>query len=287
MGERSTMGEFYWFFGVIEDRRDFDLQLGRVRVRILNAHSAYTNDIKREELPWAQIIMPVTSASVSGIGMSPTGIVDGAYVFGFFRDGHLCQLPVILGTWHGIVEDLKPQDIGSDVKQNDNPNFGKVIQTNAGDGFKDQRTEEELKLYPKTVKTLKFPDGKKVEGNDHGVQLEDEYQKKNPLDQFKEKTDVSAVAINDEEGLKKTIYNYKKLRRPDGLIDNGFIHMDMVQDTFKCGITNESKISVVPNPIDSTAKTSLSIEWKPYSESPQALDDGGNIIYNKKNRVKI
>ena len=42
----------------------------------------------------------------------------------------------------------------------------------------------------------------------------------------------------------------------------------------------------VPNPIDSTAKTSLSTNWKPYSETPQALDDGGNIIYNKKNTVK-
>lgn len=286
MSSRSKLGEFYWFFGVVEDRRDFDLQLGRVRVRIINAHSAYNSDIKREELPWAPVLMPATSASTCGIGESPTGIVDGAYVFGFFRDGYLCQLPVVLGTWHGIVEDFNPSDIGYDIRQNDNPNLGKTVQTNFGDGFKDQRTDEELKTYSKVIKSLKYPDGKDVEGNDHGVQIEEEYQKKYPNDHYRKKTDVSPIAINDEEGLKKTIYYYKKRHRPQGLKDFGFILRDMEQDSFKCGITNESKISKtkIP-PIDSTTKTSMGKDWKPYSEKPLALDDGGAIIYNKKNKI--
>lgn len=284
MSERTTLGEFYWFFGVVEDRRDYDLQLGRVRVRILNAHSAYTSDIKREELPWANILMPATSASNCGIGLSPTGIIDGTFVFGFFRDGYLCQLPVVLGTWHGILEDFKPKDIGYDIKQNDNPNLGKVVQTNFGDGFKDQRTDEELKTYPRIVKKMSFPDGRVAEGDEHGVQLEDEYQKKYPNEHYKKKTDVSPIAINDEEGLERTIYRYKKKTRPDGLIDTGFVLIDMKQDSFKCGITNESKVSRAKIlPTESTTKPSIGNKWKPYSESPPAINDGGGKIYDINN----
>jgi hypothetical protein len=287
MAQKSTTGEFYWWFGVVEDRMD-PYKLGRVRVRILNSHSPYTADIKVEDLPWANVIMPATSASVCGIGTAPVGLVEGSFVFGFFRDGHLGQLPVVIGTWHGIVQDAA-KDIGYDVKQTGNAAFGKVIQKNNGDGFRDQRTEEELKKFPKKIKKLEVPDGKDKQGDDHGIQIEDEDPKKYPTDNFKGKSDVSPIAINDKDGLKDTIYEYKTKKRSEGgLIDDGFVFINMIQEPFKCGITNESKISLVKlNNLGvlSTSKNSLGTKWKPFSETPPALDDGGKKIYDEKSKI--
>jgi cell wall-associated NlpC family hydrolase len=92
------MNILHWFTGVVEDIAD-PMQMGRVRVRCMNYHSADTTDIPTETLPWAMCIMPVTSAGMSGIGQSATGLMPGSWVFGFFRDGNEKQDPVILGSF--------------------------------------------------------------------------------------------------------------------------------------------------------------------------------------------
>ena len=50
--------------------------------------------------------MPFTSASISGVGTSPTGPVEGTWVFGFFADGTQMQMPMILGTMIGAPNTL-------------------------------------------------------------------------------------------------------------------------------------------------------------------------------------
>lgn len=89
-----------WFTGVIEDRDD-PQELGRVRVRIFGLHTDDLSKIKVTDLPWAHIMMPPTSASISGVGLSPTGLVEGSWVVGFFADGDNCQDPIIMGSIHG------------------------------------------------------------------------------------------------------------------------------------------------------------------------------------------
>lgn len=96
-----SFGEFVWWIGVIEDRKD-PQKMGRLRVRIFGYHSEDLNDMPTDKLPWASIVMPCNSASLSGIGFSPTGIVEGTHVIGFFADGHDAQVPVIFGTLPGI-----------------------------------------------------------------------------------------------------------------------------------------------------------------------------------------
>lgn len=96
---------FIWFFGVVEDLNDPE-KVSRVRVRVLGHHTEDKVLIKTEDLPWAQVMMPNTSASISGIGTSPHALVKGSYVFGFFMDGEYAQQPVVLGTWHGIPQAL-------------------------------------------------------------------------------------------------------------------------------------------------------------------------------------
>lgn len=93
--------EFMWFIGVVEDRLD-PLKLGRCRVRILGKHTEEKTQIPTQDLPWAYPMQPITSAAMIGMGTSPTGLVEGTWVVGFFRDGADCQEPVIMGSLAGI-----------------------------------------------------------------------------------------------------------------------------------------------------------------------------------------
>ena len=92
---------FVWFQGVVEDRQD-PLQLGRVRVRCLGFHTEDKLMMPTNTLPWAYPMQSITSAAMNGIGISPTGVVEGTWVFGFFRDGKAAQEPVIIGTIGGF-----------------------------------------------------------------------------------------------------------------------------------------------------------------------------------------
>ena len=62
-----------WFFGVIEDRND-PLFLNRVRVRIYGAHTHDKQKIATPDLPWAEVLMPTTSPSLSGLGLTTHGL---------------------------------------------------------------------------------------------------------------------------------------------------------------------------------------------------------------------
>jgi hypothetical protein len=94
------MNNFVWWVGVVEDRNDPE-RLGRCKVRIFGYHTEDVNLLPTEDLPWAIPIQPITSASISGIGTTPVGIVPGTWVTGWFLDGEDAQKPVILGTIPG------------------------------------------------------------------------------------------------------------------------------------------------------------------------------------------
>lgn len=105
--ENENMGldGFAWFFGVVEDRND-PLKAGRVRVRIYNWHTDDRVQIPTASLPWAQCMSPITSAAMGDIGHTPTGMVEGTMVFGFFLDGKNAQHPMVLGSVAGIPTQL-------------------------------------------------------------------------------------------------------------------------------------------------------------------------------------
>lgn len=114
---KTLQKEFYgdtirWFLGIVEDNKNDPEMLGRVRVRVLGAHSPFLEDIPTESLPWARIMIPATYGGISGVGRSPTGIEQGSWVFGVFMDGLHSQDPLILGTIPKI--ELPP---GKDYKE--------------------------------------------------------------------------------------------------------------------------------------------------------------------------
>lgn len=108
---KNFMGKdgFQWFVGVVEDRND-PKTLGRVRVRCLGYHTEDLIKLPTADLPWAHPMNPITSATVSGIGQTPLGAVEGTWVVGFFTDGNRAQQPVIIGTLPGVPKDLPVKD---------------------------------------------------------------------------------------------------------------------------------------------------------------------------------
>lgn len=95
---------FKWFFGIVEDRNDPE-KLGRVRVRAHNFHTTDKVALPTDMLPWAVLINSPLSAGIKEVGLSPTGIMVGSTVFGFFADGEDAQVPMILGTIASIPDD--------------------------------------------------------------------------------------------------------------------------------------------------------------------------------------
>ena len=96
---------FIWFVGVVEDRMD-PKYAGRVRVRCVGYHTQNKTDLPTEDLPWAQVLLPITSSGISGIGQTPLGLVEGSHCVGLFRDAPYNQEPVIIGSFPGIPKDF-------------------------------------------------------------------------------------------------------------------------------------------------------------------------------------
>ena len=101
-----------YFYGIVEDRQD-PLKVGRVRVRIHGIHTDEKTLIATADLPWCQVILPTTSAALSGLGTGH-GLVEGSTVFGYFRD-HAKQDPIILGSAAGIPQAGYKESITDDL----------------------------------------------------------------------------------------------------------------------------------------------------------------------------
>jgi uncharacterized protein (TIGR02594 family) len=126
----------FWF-GVVEDRAD-PIQLGRVRVRVFGSHTEDKTLIPTNLLPWAQILMPATNASLSGVGTTPNGLMEGSTVFGIWLDGKDQQMPFVLGSVNTLEGTGSPTDIVSKGSNNVNDNNNGVPGdfTPKGDGPK-------------------------------------------------------------------------------------------------------------------------------------------------------
>ena len=114
MTEQSYfMGQdgFSWFVGVVEDRND-PLLLGRVRVRCLGFHTEDLNELPTTDLPWAHVMHPVTDPSMQGMGSTPSFLVEGSWVVGFFRDNQEKQQPLIIGSLPGIPDEAADNRYG-------------------------------------------------------------------------------------------------------------------------------------------------------------------------------
>ena len=129
MAEFMGKDGFVWWQGVVEDRYD-PLYLGRCKIRILGWHTEDKTDMPTESLPWAYPVQPIVSAAQTGVGISPTGPVEGTWVVGFYRDGEQAQEPVFFGTLGGI------------------PSLDSKIPSDKNEGFSDPRGDTGGQVHP-------------------------------------------------------------------------------------------------------------------------------------------
>ena len=105
-------GSFYWFIGQVADDstwrenqnpgkfekvEDMPAWGYRYKVRIIGHHDQDEADVTAEQLPWAQVMYPVTAGTGHGGSYQSPAIRQGSFVFGFFLDGKDQQTPIIMG----------------------------------------------------------------------------------------------------------------------------------------------------------------------------------------------
>ena len=126
-------GNFCWFTGVVEDINDPE-KLGRVKVRCFGYHTEVLQQITTEELPFATVMGPTSSANISGIGTTAHGLVNGSWVIGFFRDGPSAQDPIVIGTVGSTYAEKPSTKIGFSDPSGTYPKFqgdeGTYVDTN-------------------------------------------------------------------------------------------------------------------------------------------------------------
>ena len=91
------ISEFKWFIGVVEDRHDPE-KLGSLRVRCLGIHTSDKNKIATADF-LGRLLHCYYSVRYIWSWQSRSFIVEGSWVWGYFRDGnYLMQEMVVVGT---------------------------------------------------------------------------------------------------------------------------------------------------------------------------------------------
>ena len=150
MREDDYIGQqFTWYTGIIEDIDD-PLNLNRVRVRCIGFHSMDKAVLSTDDLPWATVIMPVTSASIKGSGGNHH-LEKDSWVVGFFRDGSSAQDPMVMGSVATQTEGT--QDIPTESSVDN-----KVYQSKAGHLIEIDNSEgsERISIKHKTGSKMVF-----------------------------------------------------------------------------------------------------------------------------------
>ena len=129
------MKNLNWFTGIIEDRND-PMGLNRVRVRVHQDHTHDKQYIATPDLPWSDVLMPTTSPSISGLGTTTHGLVEGSTVMGFYRDGNQKQDLVVMGSFIGAPG--KYYRVDETLDENGDRRYSEIERTTT-EGFNDPR----------------------------------------------------------------------------------------------------------------------------------------------------
>ena len=85
----------------------------RYKVRIIGLHDQGEETIPSEDLPWAQIMYPVTGGGGQTESFQTANLRQGNMVFGFFMDGQEMQIPVIMGVLGNNSQSVLAPTIGT------------------------------------------------------------------------------------------------------------------------------------------------------------------------------
>jgi len=93
----------------------------RYKVRIIGLHDQGETEIASEQLPWAQVMYPVTGGGGQAKSGQTPNLRQGNMVFGFFLDGQEQQVPVIMGVLGNNAQTSLATKIGDGRVTNTTP----------------------------------------------------------------------------------------------------------------------------------------------------------------------
>jgi len=84
--------------GKFDDKNNVPGWGRRYKVRIIGLHDQEETSIASDQLPWAQVMYPITAGGGQAKSGTTSALRQGNFVFGFFLDGADQQVPVIMGV---------------------------------------------------------------------------------------------------------------------------------------------------------------------------------------------
>ena len=156
----------------------------RYKVRIMGIHDKEEESISSDQLPWAQVEMPISGGGGQGGAYMTPNLRQGMFVYGYFQDGPEQQVPIITGVLgHNATTKLK-QKIGET-----DSNFTATSGYAEGKVAKTYRTKE---VVPKYDQVTSKPKKESVEKD---VEVAEAVgNEKNLINQFGLKKDLAATA---------------------------------------------------------------------------------------------
>jgi hypothetical protein len=104
--------------GKIESQKEIPGWGYRYKVRIIGLHDQGETEIASDQLPWAQVMYPVTAGGGQASSGQTPNIRQGNMVFGFFLDGQEQQVPVIMGVLGNNAQTALATKIGDNKVTN-------------------------------------------------------------------------------------------------------------------------------------------------------------------------
>lgn len=106
---------FSWWVGQIESEKNADpKKSGRYRVRVVGQHLKACDATPTDQLPWAQVMMPVTTPfSDGGVTGATVDLRQGNWVVGFYLDNDK-QKPIIMGSIGHTAGSTKRSNVEKD-----------------------------------------------------------------------------------------------------------------------------------------------------------------------------
>jgi hypothetical protein len=87
-----------FYMAEVRNFEDDPTKSGRVKVRIYNEYND-EQAVKDDDLPWALVVQPSTSAATAKLGHAPHGLRVGSRVLvTFLPHDHAKQYPIVLGS---------------------------------------------------------------------------------------------------------------------------------------------------------------------------------------------
>ena len=107
-----------------KDKKDIPGWGYRYKVRIIGLHDQDEESIESDQLPWAQVMYPITAGGGQGGAYQSPAIRQGNFVFGFFLDDVDQQVPVIMGILGANAKTEKQKATGKNGGSNFTPQSG-------------------------------------------------------------------------------------------------------------------------------------------------------------------